>query len=195
VKKIEIDIENKILDAAIKVFAQEGFHNSDFNKIAKSADTTVDIIQSKFESKEAILNMIFENIWKQLFQKISLLVSDNKFTPIEKINLLIDYFFDLFTADQNLAIVFVNDQINIPQSYHRWIKYYNQFLQDGEKILKDGMNEGIINKNIDIKIFCYFLFGGIRYLLDIWVKNPHSIQSDTLRQNLKQIIKKGLVYV
>ncbi len=186
------DIENAILEAAIKVFAQEGFHNTNLNMIAKISGINQDVIKSVFECKEAILSKIFENLWEQLYQKISLLVINKDFTPIEKINLLIDYFFDLFSSDQNLAIVFVNDQINIPKSYQHRMKYHIQFLQAGELILKDGMDKGFINKKFDIKIFRYFLFGGIRYLLDMWTKNPKSLHSEVLRQNLKQIIQKGI---
>jgi TetR/AcrR family fatty acid metabolism transcriptional regulator len=192
-KKIEFDIEPDILEAAIKVFAEQGFHNSNMQKIAGLAGISTNSLLTKFENKEAILNKIFENIWEQLFKEISILKDKNDISPIEKINYLVDYFFDIFSTNPKLAIVFVNNQINIPKSYQLWIKYHEQFLQVGEKILRDGMDAGLINKDINIKVFRYFLFGGIRYLLDNWAKNPHSLQSSMLRQNVKQIIRKGIL--
>lgn len=192
-KKIEFDIEPDILEAAIKVFAEQGFHNSNMQKIAGLAGISTNSLLTKFENKEAILNKIFENIWEQLSKEISILKDKNDISPIEKINYLVDYFFDIFSTNPNLAIVFVNNQINIPKSYQLWIKYHEQFLQVGEKILRDGMDAGLINKDINIKVFRYFLFGGIRYLLDNWAKNPHSLQSSMLRQNVKQIIRKGIL--
>jgi len=191
--RIEFDIEPDILEAAIKVFAEEGFHKANLKTIAELSGISLAVIKSKLESKEAILNKIFENIWKQLFQQINILKDKAEISPIGKINILIDYFFDIFSNNPKLAVVFVNNQINIPKTYHQWIRYHDQFLQVGEKILRDGMDQGLFNKNINIKVFRYFLFGGIRYLLDTWAKNPHSLQSDMLRQNLKQIIKKGLM--
>ncbi len=192
-KKIEFDIEPDILEAATKVFAEQGFHNSNMQKIAGLAGISTSSLLTKFENKEAILNKIFENIWEQLSKEISILKDKNDISPIEKINYLVDYFFDIFSTNPNLAIVFVNNQINIPKSYQLWIKYHEQFLQVGEKILRDGMDAGLINKDINIKVFRYFLFGGIRYLLDNWAKNPHSLQSSMLRQNVKQIIRKGIL--
>jgi TetR/AcrR family fatty acid metabolism transcriptional regulator len=192
-KKIEFDIEPDILEAAIKVFAEQGFHNSNMQKIAGLAGISTNSLLTKFENKEAILNKIFENIWEQLSKEISILKDKNDISPIEKINYLVDYFFDIFSTNPKLAIVFVNNQINIPKSYQLWIKYHEQFLQVGEKILRDGMDAGLINKDINIKVFRYFLFGGIRYLLDNWAKNPHSLQSSMLRQNVKQIIRKGIL--
>ncbi len=192
-KKIEFDIEPDILEAATKVFAEQGFHNSNMQKIAGLAGISTNSLLTKFENKEAILNKIFENIWEQLFKEISILKDKNDISPIEKINYLVDYFFDIFSTNPKLAIVFVNNQINIPKSYQLWIKYHEQFLQVGEKILRDGMDAGLINKDINIKVFRYFLFGGIRYLLDNWAKNPHSLQSSMLRQNVKQIIRKGIL--
>ena len=192
-KKMGFDIEPDILEAATKVFAEQGFHNSNMQRIAELSGISINTIYSKFENKEAILNKIFENIWEQLFQQISLLKDKDEISPIEKIDFLIDYFFDIFSTNPNLAVVFVNNQINIPESYQLWKKYHDQFLQVGEKILQDGMNAGLINKNINIKVFRYFLFGGIRYLLDNWAKNPHSLQSNMLRQNVKQIIRNGIL--
>jgi TetR/AcrR family transcriptional regulator, fatty acid metabolism regulator protein len=190
-KRIEFNSEPEIMESAIKVFAEQGFHNSSMRNIAGAAGISLNDLYSKFENEGVILSKIFENIWEHLYRQISFLKGKD-ISPIEKINFLIDYFFDIFSANPKLAIVFVNNQINIPKSYHLWIKYYNQFLDSGEEILKDGKQNGLINKDIDIKIFRYFLFGGIRYLLDIWAKNPNSIQSSMLRQNVKQIIKRGI---
>ena len=190
-KKIVFNTEPEIMESAVKVFAEQGFHNSSMIKIAGTAGITLNDLYSKFKNKGVILNKIFENVWEHLYRQISFLKGKD-ISPIEKINILIDYFFDIFSANPKLAIVFVNNQINIPKSYHQWEKYYNQFLDSGEEILRDGKQSGLINKNIDIRIFRYFLFGGIRYLLDIWAKNPHSIQSSMLRQNVMQIIKRGI---
>jgi TetR/AcrR family fatty acid metabolism transcriptional regulator len=186
--------EADIIDAAIKVFAKNGFHNAKIYTIAEAAGIATGSIYLYFKNKEAILNKIFENLWGLLYKEISTLKQRNDINSIEKIYQLIDLFFNIFYNKPELAIVFVNEQTNV--SHHSdclWIKYSELFINDGEVILADGINKGIINPDINIKAFRYFLLGGLRYMLDNWAKDTKAISINTLRQNVKLIIQKGIL--
>jgi TetR/AcrR family fatty acid metabolism transcriptional regulator len=186
--------EVDILEAAVKVFAKNGFHNAKIHSIADSAGIATGSVYLYFKNKEAILNKIFENIWGQLYKEISSLKQRSDINPIEKIDYLIDLFFDIFNTKPELAIVFVNEQSNV--SFKRdsqWMKYNELFIEDGEKILAGGIADGVINPNIDVKAFRYFLLGGLRYMLDNWAKDQKALSINILRQNVKLIIKKGIL--
>jgi TetR/AcrR family fatty acid metabolism transcriptional regulator len=186
--------EADILDAAIKIFAKNGFHNAKIYKIADSAGIATGSVYLYFKNKEAILNKIFENLWGQLYMAISELKQRNDVNSIDKIDQLIDLFFNIFYNKPELAIVFVNEQINVSHVKDcKWLKYNELFIKDGENILADGVNKGIINPIINIKAFRYFLLGGIRYMLDSWAKDRKGISINTLRQNVKLIIHKGIL--
>ncbi len=186
--------EEDILKAAVKVFAEFGFHKSKMYKIAETAGIATGSIYLYFENKEAILDKIFLQLWEQLYKEISGLNSRKDLGTIDKIDYLIDIFFDSFSTNPSLAIVFVNEQTNVPhQANEQWIKFHDNFLDAGEEILEEGVTEGIINPNINIKIFRFFLLGGIRSLLDNWAKETKAISIGILRQNTKLIIKKGIL--
>ena len=186
--------EEDILQAAVKVFAQFGFHKSKMHKIAETAGIATGSIYLYFENKEAILDKIFEQLWDQLYKEISGISRRNDLGTIDKIDYLIDIFFDSFSTNPSLAIVFVNEQTNVPhRADELWIKYHDNFLDAGEEILKDGIADGTINQNINIKVFRFFLLGGIRSLLDNWAKETKSLPISALRQNVKLIIKKGIL--
>ena len=186
--------EADILDAAIKIFAKNGFHNAKIYKIADTAGIATGSVYLYFKNKEAILNKIFENLWEQLYMAISELKQRNDVNSIDKIDQLIDIFFNIFYNKPELAIVFVNEQINVSHVKDcKWLKYNELFIKDGENILADGVNKGIINPIINIKAFRYFLLGGIRYMLDSWAKDRKGISINTLRQNVKLIIHKGIL--
>jgi TetR/AcrR family transcriptional regulator, fatty acid metabolism regulator protein len=186
--------EADILDAAVKVFAKNGFHNAKIYYIAESAKVATGSVYLYFKNKDAILNKIFENLWGQLYKEVSDLKKRSDLNSIDKIDQLIDLFFDIFYANPELAIVFVNEQVNISHKEDDlWLKYNRLFLEDGENILTDGINNGIINPNINVKAFRHFLLGGLRYMLDSWAKDRNAVSINTLRQNVKLIIKKGIL--
>lgn len=186
--------EEDILIAAVKVFAEFGFHKSKMNRIAETAGIATGSIYLYFENKEAILDNIFERLWGQLYKEISVLSKRTDLGAVDKIDYLIDIFFDSFTTNPSLAIVFVNEQSNVPhRSDEQWIKYHDNFLDAGERIMEEGIKAGKINPNLNIKIFRFFLLGGIRSLLDNWAKDTRTISIGALRQNAKLIIKKGIL--
>jgi len=52
-----------ILDAAIKVFAEKGYHGSRVSDIAREADIAYGLVYHYFKNKEEILRTIFEERW------------------------------------------------------------------------------------------------------------------------------------
>jgi TetR/AcrR family transcriptional regulator, fatty acid metabolism regulator protein len=186
--------EADILDAAIKIFAKNGFHNAKIYYIAETAGIATGSVYLYFKNKEAILNKIFENLWGLLYKGVSEIKQRNDLSSLDQIDYLIDLFFDIFIEKPELAIVFVNEATNVS---HRegelWIKYNELFIEDGEKIVSDGINKGAINPNINAKAFRYFLLGGVRYMLDNWAKDQQALEINIFRQNVKLVIKKGIL--
>lgn len=183
-----------ILEAAIETFSKEGFYNAKISTIAQQAGIATGSIYLYFPNKESILSKIFEQIWRRLALPAEELVLRKDMNPIEKLENLIDLFFDVLTEDSNLAVVFVNEQEylmkNDPSGF---IKNYENFLDSGEKIVLDGIKKKLFNPNIDIKIFRNFIFGGIRHLLHLWAQNNQAFPLNLVRQNVKFFLKKGIL--
>ncbi|MDT7684392.1 MAG: hypothetical protein QOG57_4702, partial [Pseudonocardiales bacterium] len=53
------DRRNRILDAAERVFAEEGYHGTTLREIAKVADVKLSLIGYHFESKLALYTAVF----------------------------------------------------------------------------------------------------------------------------------------
>jgi hypothetical protein len=89
--------------------------------------------------------------------------------------------------------VFVNEQIHLKKETNTFFHFYNDFFNTGEKIIEAGIKEGSINSNLNTTVFKFFLMGGMKYLLENWAKDSKGFQLTTLRQNVKLIIKKGIL--
>ena len=188
--------EQAIIEGAIKVFAETGFHESKISKIAETAGIATGSIYLYFKNKEEILYKIFFKLWERLSNELQIIEKRSDLNPVEKLEGMIDLIFDLFTENPSLAIVFSREHnINIIRSHDSESPYFSSFVLTGEKIISEGVNKKIFNSNINIAIFRHFVLGGVRYVLHQWAENPKDFPLNLIRQNLKYFIKKGILLV
>lgn len=188
--------EQAIIEAAIKVFAETGYHEAKISKIAEIAGIATGSIYLYFKNKEEILKKIFFMLWERLAKDLEIVQLRDDLTPIEKLEFLLDILFDLFTENPSLAIVFSREHnINIIKSRDSESPDFSKFLATGEKIIVEGINKKVFNSNINIPIFRHFVLGGVRYILHSWAENPKDFPLSVIRQNLKFLIKKGILVV
>ncbi|HNC15582.1 MAG TPA: helix-turn-helix domain-containing protein, partial [Solirubrobacterales bacterium] len=58
----------QILDAAVRVFARQGFHSTRVADIADEADVAYGLVYHYFSSKENVLNELFIQRWSLLIE-------------------------------------------------------------------------------------------------------------------------------
>ncbi len=82
--------EKDILEAAVKVFAESGFHRSKISKIAELAKVATGSVYVYYENKYDILRKIFEKLWNRLHRELTTIADDKSLTPEEKVDLMIE---------------------------------------------------------------------------------------------------------
>ena len=186
--------ERNILQAAIQVFAQQGYHNAKISKIAEVAGVGTVSVYLYFRTKEDILNKIFDDIWQRLARELKTIVNRADLNPTEKLDGMIDSFFDIFIEDPMLAIVYVNEQNHLIQNGNGdFTVYFDKFLDLGIQVLKEGVQKNIFNQNLDLKVLRFFVFGGLHHLMHQWAHDPNSFPLSNIRQGVKFIIKRGIL--
>ena len=65
-----VDKRRKILDAAIRVFARQGFHATRVSDIADEAGVAYGLVYHYFNSKDEVLNELFAERWSLLLAAI-----------------------------------------------------------------------------------------------------------------------------
>lgn len=185
--------EQDITTAAIEVFAEDGYHEAKISKIAELANVATGSVYLYFESKEDLLVKIFSDLWIKLISLVNTINQRDDLSSTEKLEGFIDTAFDVFTANSKLALLFVKEQPHFLQEKDNKLNIlYNNFLEIGEKILDEGVNNNSFNKNLDKKITKNFIYGGIRHLLHLWALNPDEYPLNKVRQDIKYIVKKGI---
>jgi len=192
-RKKEGDKETAILEAAIEVFAKDGYFDAKIHRIADIAGIATGTVYLYYGNKENILLKIFEKVWENLFVMIDLVNKRTDITVIEKFNALIDVVFDFFTSNPSLALVFVNEQNHlIKKNNEQFTSYFQKTLSMCETVLQSGVKSNMFNSFISPHVFSYFFFGGLRFLLHQWAENPELFPLNEIRQSVKQLVLHGI---
>jgi TetR/AcrR family transcriptional regulator, fatty acid metabolism regulator protein len=193
-RKREGNKEKAILDASVKIFAQHGYHRAKISSIAEASGIATGSVYLYFKNKEAILLTIFDRLWIGLTDNLRTIVKQTDLDPSQKLDLVIDHFFDNFITNPSLASVFVNEQQHLIKDRRGNIaKHYNDFLDLAEEIIREGVQKKVFNPDVDIKLFRHFITGGLRSVLQLWSQQSHSLPLQRVRQNVKFFIKHGIL--
>ncbi len=183
-----------ILNAAVTVFAQHGYHRTKISSIADQAGIAIGSVYLYYQNKENILLTIFDRLWTELTNGLKEIIKRSDIDPSQKLDAVIDKLFDLFIANPALATVFVNEQHHlIKEKRGNVAKHYDDFLDLAEEIIREGVRKKIFNPDIDIKLFRHFITGGLRSVLRQWSQQPQLLTLHRVRQNVKYFIKHGLL--
>jgi TetR/AcrR family transcriptional regulator, fatty acid metabolism regulator protein len=186
--------ERDILQAAVQLFADQGYHKTRISNIADRAGIATGSVYLYFANKEEILNRIFLDLWRQLADGVAASAHRADLAPDQKLDELIDSIFNHFINQPALAIVFVNEQFHLLQDRNRpFIAHYDRFLDLARHLLEEGITRGIFQNSLDIDILRYFVFGGVRNLMHQWAQDPKQMPLQRISQVTKTIVKDGIL--
>lgn len=159
--QISQDKHNRIIEAAIKVFAKKGFFNAKISEIAKEANVADGTIYLYFKSKDDILIHLFEESMDRLIKLIQteLAKEDN---PINKLKRFIQLHFTLVEDNPHLAEVIT---VELRQS-NKFMKEYDNvkfrdYLNLISSVIREGQSQGMIRRDVKPAIIKRALFGAL----------------------------------
>ncbi|HHI96824.1 MAG TPA: TetR/AcrR family transcriptional regulator [Thermodesulfatator atlanticus] len=166
------DKEEKILQAAIKVFAQKGFFNARISEIAKEAGVADGTIYLYFRSKYDLLVAIFEREFSRIVQRMKeeLATLPDARAKLERYALL---HLRLVEENRYLAELF---QIELRQSYKfmkdRHFRKFAEYVNLISRIVREGQAEGLFRKDVKPGIFKRAFFGALDEMSRFWILSP-----------------------
>jgi TetR/AcrR family fatty acid metabolism transcriptional regulator len=182
-----------IIKAAIKIFAENGYHHAKIAKVAEVANVATGSVYVYFENKEKVLLEIFDEIWKDMYNNLKELVDKKEVSPFEKFDALVDIIFDKFTESPEIALVMVNEQNHLlTHKKEKFTEYYEKFIELGVSLIQEGIDKGVFNSGIDLNIYKHYLLGAFRDLVNTWATDRETFSLNSIRQSIKYFSKYGL---
>ena len=153
------DKHRRILEAAIKVFARNGFYNSKVAEIAREADVADGTIYLYFKNKDDILISLFEDKMNEIIAQLNSRL-EGMTDPIEKIRVYIRAHFEMVRDHHDLMEVIT---VELRQSAKFMKEYDNKqfmrYLNILSDIIREGKDSGLIRKDVSPRIIKRALFG------------------------------------
>ena len=182
----------QIIDAAVVVIAENGYHQSQVSKIAKQAGVADGTIYLYFKNKEDILISLFKEKMGQFIERMETDIQKNP-TAKEKLLLLIEEHFRMLAQNHHLALVtqleLRQSNLELRQKINEVLKGYLNML---ESILTEGKKTGEFRQNLDVRLARQMVFGTIDETATTWVMNDQKYDLPALAENVHDLLLSGI---
>jgi TetR/AcrR family fatty acid metabolism transcriptional regulator len=183
---------NKILEAAVKVFAANGFFQSTIAQIAREAGVADGTIYLYFKNKDDILFQFFNYKTKQVFQQFSEAVelADN---PIDKLRNLVRSHLKAFQQDRDMAILYQTETHKYKRIADDRIKEMSKmYLDIISDIIEQGQQEGCIRKDLYLGLVKRFIVGSVDEVINTWLHADGQYELVSMADPLIELFIRGI---
>ena len=164
-----VDRRRQILDAAIRVFARQGFNDCRVSDIAREAEVAYGLVYHYFDSKDQVLNELFVERWSLLLAAIE--ETDSRELPSrEKLDAVAAFIIDSYRHDPELMKVIIIEVTRAANSFTRThLPEIRQAYALIAKIVSDAQAAGEFRSDVDAEFASMWFYGAIEQLLTGWV--------------------------
>ncbi len=137
-----VDKRRVILDAAVRVFARQGFHTCRVSDIADEAGVAYGLVYHYFPSKETILDTLFLERWDVMLAAIAE-AETTDLPPREKLRAIASFIVDSYRHDPDLMKVIIVEVTRAANTFGR--THVDKIMQAYEgiaRIVKRAQEEG-----------------------------------------------------
>jgi TetR/AcrR family transcriptional regulator, fatty acid metabolism regulator protein len=168
-KRKDNEKHHRIIEAATKVFAKNGFYQSKIAQIAKEAGVADGTIYIYFENKDDILISLFEEQMKVVLDNMTLQLTKID-DPAEKLEIFASTHLDLIEKNKDMAEII---QVELRQSGKFMKEYKNErfleYLDIIGDIISDGQKRGLFRKDVIPGVAKRAFFGALDEVSRFWV--------------------------
>lgn len=159
----------QILDAAVRVFARQGFHATRVADIADEAGVAYGLVYHYFRSKDDVLNELFTERWSLLLAAIE--EADRAGGPHrERLAAVAGFIVDSYRHDPELMKVIIVEVTRAANSFGRThLPEIRRAYESIAKIVADGQREGAFRADVEPLFASMTFYGSIEQLLSGWI--------------------------
>jgi TetR/AcrR family transcriptional regulator, fatty acid metabolism regulator protein len=164
-----VDKRRTILDAAVRVFARQGFHACRVSDIADEAGVAYGLVYHYFDSKDEVLNTLFLERWDVMLELIRD-VDRRQIPPREKLHEITSFIVDSYRHDPELMKVIIVEVTRAANSFGRThLAKIREAYAGIADIVEKGQNEGAFTSEITPQFAAMAFYGAIEQVLTGWI--------------------------
>jgi len=167
--KASQDKRRLILDAAVRVFARQGFHACRVSDIADEAGVAYGLVYHYFGSKDEVLDTLFIERWNVMLELIREVDAQDK--PVrEKLWSIASFIVDSYQHDPDLMKVII---VEVTRAANSFGQTHLPEIRDAylliSQIVTKAQEEGVFKPEIEARFAAMAFYGAIEQLLTGWI--------------------------
>jgi TetR/AcrR family fatty acid metabolism transcriptional regulator len=163
------DKRRVILDAAVRVFARQGFHTCRVADIADEARVAYGLVYHYFSSKEEILDTLFVDRWGLMLEAIAEADTRHR-APREKLEAIAAFIVDSYRYDPELMKVIIVEVTRAANTFGRThLADIREAYRQIASIVARAQAEGAFRTTVDPAFSALAFYGLIEQVLTSWI--------------------------
>ena len=163
------DRRRQILDAAVRVFARQGFHTCRVSDIADEAGVAYGLVYHYFGSKEEVLDTLFSERWAILLEAISE-IDGGDLPAREKLGAVASFIVDSYRHDPDLMKVIIVEVTRAANSFGQTHLQVIRQAYDGiAEIVRKGQGAGEFKDTVTPQFAALAFYGTVEQVLTGWI--------------------------
>jgi AcrR family transcriptional regulator len=164
------DRRRQILDAAVRVFARQGFHGCRVSDIADEAGVAYGLVYHYFRSKEEVLDTLFLERWGVLVATIDEVAAREDMPPRDQLHVIASFIVDSYRYDPDLMKVIIVEVTRAANSFGRTHLVKIREAYDGiAGIVERAQTEGTFKSAVTPQYAAMAFYGAIEQVLTAWI--------------------------
>jgi TetR/AcrR family transcriptional regulator, fatty acid metabolism regulator protein len=177
-----VDKRRVILDAAVRVFARQGFHTCRVSDIADEAGVAYGLVYHYFSSKDEILDTLFLDRWDVMLAAIAE-ADAAQISPRAKLHAIASFIVESYRHDPDLMKVIIVEVTRAANTFGRThlVKIRDAYGQIAA-IVERAQEQGIFRSEITPEFAALAFYGSIEQVLTGWIFDSVVLDQAQLEQ-------------
>src|SRR5947209_12990345 len=164
-----VDKRRLILDAAVRVFARQGFHTCRVSDIADEANVAYGLVYHYFSSKEEILDTLFLERWDVMLAAIAEADASNR-APRDKLHAIASFIVESYRHDPELMKVIIVEVTRAANTFGRThLGKIREAYDQIAAIVARAQADGAFRPEIDPPLAALPFYGLFEQVLTSWI--------------------------
>jgi AcrR family transcriptional regulator len=176
-----VDKRRLILDAAVRVFARQGFHTCRVSDIADEARVAYGLVYHYFSSKDEILDTLFLERWDVMLQAIADADASQR-SPRDKLYTVASFIVESYRHDPDLMKVII---VEVTRAANTFGRTHLAKIRD----VRRAQDDGLFRREITPEFAALAFYGCVEQVLTGWIFESVLLSDEELERSKTLIVE------
>jgi TetR/AcrR family transcriptional regulator, cholesterol catabolism regulator len=190
-----VESRRKIVLAALELFVRNGYHGTSIADIMKKVGLTKGSLYAHYKSKGEILLQILESFKVRYIDGMIRFANEGEGDALDKLHRCISFSAQFASEHENLCVflTFLTTELSADVDFEPMLKaVYRDFQRFISGIIRQGINQGVVKKEIDPDLTALTFMALHDGVLHQWVLNRNLVDPKEYVKTFREIFMYGL---